>query len=87
MLFYRDVLQLRLSGELLQLIRLEAPQDRKRAILANQTIVQKQPRHCRKEKIRHGAAMQIDHKDSAAGNATHFAQKFNNLRIEKMMHE
>src|SRR5205807_4185899 len=87
MLFYGDVLQFRLSRELLQLTRLEAPQDRKRAILANQSVVQKQPRHRREEKIRHCVTMQIDHKDSAARDATHFTQKFNDMRIAKVMRE
>src|SRR5712691_11900867 len=87
MLFDFHVQQLRSMTKAGQLIRLEAAQDRERAVFADQAIMQKQAADRRVEIIGDGVAVQIDYKDAATCDPAHLAQKIYYPFVSEMMSE
>src|SRR5690349_9120779 len=82
-----DVVQTRCSRQIQQLARFETAENRKRAVVSNQSILEYELAECCVEKVGHGIAMQIDHEDAPARDATHLAQKVNDLFVGKVMRE
>src|SRR5712691_2594488 len=87
MLLDSNVHQLRSMTKVFQLIRLEATQDRERAVCADQAIMQKQAAHRRVEIIGDRIAVQIDYKDAATCDSAHLTQEIDYPFISKMMSE
>src|SRR5258706_12940743 len=79
------VRQTRLLCDLFHLFRRETLQNRKRAILANQTIVQEQMADRGVEKIGDRIAIEIDDKNPAPRNARHLPQDLDSARVIKVM--
>ena len=79
------VRQTGLLSDLGHLFRLETFQNRERAILANQTIVQKQMTDRRVKKIGDRVAIEIDDKDPSPRNAGHLPQDLDRARVVKVM--
>ena len=80
-----DPIKTCLPSNLFQLIRLEAPQNRQRAVFTYQPIVQKQMTDRRIEKICDRVTMQIDYEEATLRHPIHFAQNPNRAFIIKMV--
>src|SRR5258707_15709553 len=87
MLLDFHVHQLRSMTKVFQLIRLEATQDRERAVFADQAIMQKQAADRVVEIIGDGVAVQIDYKDAATCDPAHLAQEIDYPFVSEMMSE
>src|SRR5712692_8762308 len=80
-----DIPESGLMTKRLHFFRLETPQNRKRAVFTQQSIVQEQAPDCRIEKIRERVPVQVDYENSARRNAAHFAKNTDRAHVVKMM--
>jgi hypothetical protein len=69
------------------LLGFETPQNRKRAVVTDQTIFENKFSQRRVKQIRHRIAMQIDHENSPLGHAVHLTQNAHNLFVDEVMRE
>src|SRR5687768_16935491 len=70
-----------------QLFSFKTSQYRKRAVVAEQAVLQHQFSQCCVEEVRHWIAMEIDHEDAVSCHSAHLPQDVHNLFIDEVMRE